>query len=70
MRLARVACGSASPTDVIMVGPVCEGTRRALTQEAAVCRATKTFPNSAPYGFVSAARRHATAFIEEAVGDE
>jgi hypothetical protein len=61
-----------------MVGPVCEGTRRALTQEAAVCRATKTFPNSASYGLdvAEAARQHAAVtpvnwpVTEEAAGDE
>jgi hypothetical protein len=47
MRLARVACGSASPTVVIMVGPECEGTPRALTQEAAVFSATE--PWGVPY---------------------
>jgi|EndMetStandDraft_8_1072994.scaffolds.fasta_scaffold533339_2 hypothetical protein len=44
---------------VIMVGPVCEGTQRALTQEAAVCSATEPLGNPVPVGrdVVKAARR-------------
>jgi hypothetical protein len=35
---------------IIMVGPACEGTHRALTQEATVCSATESLGNSAPSG--------------------
>jgi hypothetical protein len=35
---------------VIMVGSVCEGTLRALTQEAAVCSATEPLGNPAAAG--------------------
>jgi hypothetical protein len=44
---------------VIMVGPRCEGTQRALTQEAAVCSATEPLGNPAAVGrdVVKAARR-------------
>jgi hypothetical protein len=46
-----------------MVGPVCEGTLRALTQEAAVCSATEPLGNPAAVGrdVVKAARRHTAA---------
>lgn len=73
MRLVRVATGSASPTVIIMVGPVREGTPRALTQEAAVCSATEPFgiPCRADGAVVKATRRHAavTALSWEADGD-
>ncbi|MCW2858381.1 MAG: hypothetical protein JWP48_89 [Actinoallomurus sp.] len=60
MRLARVASGSATPTVVIMVGPECEGTRRALTQEAAVFSATEPLGSPMPRGrgVMDAAPRH------------
>jgi hypothetical protein len=62
MRLARVASGSASPTVVIMVGPVRLGTRRALTQEAAVFSATESLGSPVPSsGRVVRAARPATA---------
>jgi hypothetical protein len=50
MRLVRVASGSASPTVIITVGPVCEGTPGALTQEATVCSATESLGNPVPRG--------------------
>jgi hypothetical protein len=45
---------------VIMVGPECEGTPRALTQEAAVFSATESLGSPMPCGrgLVEAARRH------------
>jgi hypothetical protein len=48
---------------VIMVGSVCEGTLRALTQEAAVCSATEPLGNPAAAGrdVVKAAWRHTAA---------
>jgi hypothetical protein len=55
MRLVRVASGSASPKVIITVGPVCEGTPRALTQEAAVCSATESLGSPVPRG---PGRRH------------
>ncbi len=63
MRLVRVASGSASPTVVIMVGPVCVGTPRTQTQEATVCSATDSFRDPVPVGrdVVEAARRHTPA---------
>jgi hypothetical protein len=47
MRNARVACGSATPAVVIMVGPAHEGTSRASTQEATVSSATEPLRNPA-----------------------
>jgi hypothetical protein len=49
--------------DVIMVGPVREGTPRASTQEAAVCSATESLvtPRRARGDVVPAARRSTTA---------
>jgi hypothetical protein len=58
---------------IIMVGPACEGTPRALTQEAAVCSATESLgiPCRVRGGVVKAARRHmaATPLTWEAGGD-
>lgn len=42
MRKVRVACGSATPAVVIMVGPAHEGMPWVLTQEATVSSATES----------------------------
>ncbi len=81
MRKVRVACGSATPAVVIMVGPAHEGMPRALTQEATVSSATESLGNPAPGGRdplgldddatirVRAARRHTeTLLTREADG--